>query len=656
MTHIDRLIQAADTRAAAAAKFAQATVEALAKAAFAKMWRFLVEHPDADPREAIQAAQVEFGGGFSQALAEAFSELLDRTISPRELVAMPIAGLTLSRKLYLHNVTTAAEVLGVIREHAKGVHQARELSLALYDGYSPGDGVKRPLEGSARAALPKALRSLTDDPTARRTLTTLQVRGQQQAARLKSKALRAAYLESFSAWTGGAGTQALNRKLEVAQREKNRFFADRIAQTELHRAHMAQVSAELMAGPVEVVQVRMSPTHPRTDICDLHARADLWGLGPGCYPKEEAPLPPFHPFCLPGAALVSTGGRIAAVTRRWYEGDMVVIATASGKRLEATVNHPVLTGRGWVAAGLINVGGNVVSRACPERVEGGDVHDENVPTSIAQVFDSFGLTREVSTVEVPTAAPHFHGDGMAGHVAVVRADRKLWNGVNAALLQSLEDSPLVLGLQPSAGLSFPRHVELPLDASRLSPDGLMSGGSERSPLVSGEAVHADLLLLGGGAGDDAGSDDPGLERDSTDAEIALQILEGSTGEVFLDEVVSVHRYPVACHVYNLETTTHHYTSDGIVTHNCRCKLKSKPSLFAPPGLQPASTEGAFLASQGDDEAARIMGSMERWQRVQRGEPVEAIINEGKDPMYRLLRVGDAKAAQHPLVKVGESAV
>nr|WP_321432001.1 hypothetical protein [uncultured Campylobacter sp.] len=41
----------------------------------------------------------------------------------------------------------------------------------------------------------------------------------------------------------------------------------------------------------------MSITHPRTDICDYYASVDKYGLGAGVYPKDKAPVPPFHPFC-----------------------------------------------------------------------------------------------------------------------------------------------------------------------------------------------------------------------------------------------------------------------------------------------------------------------------------------------------------------------
>lgn len=298
MTNIQRLIQAAEARAAAASRGAKAAIDALALAAFEKMWRRLVAIPEADAAQIIREAQAEFGGAFSEALAAAFSDLLQRSIGVDEVRALPVGQITLSRHLYLHSSTTAAEVLHLVREHAKGLLQARDLSLALYDGYSPADGIQRPLEGRARAELPMALRSLTEDMDARRELTALQVQGQKQAARLKSQALRAAYSEAFDAWEKGAGAEALQRRLDVAQREKNRFFANRIAQSELARAHNARVAMDLMDDDLTtVVQVRLNPAHPRPDICDLHATADLWGLGPGCYPKERAPMPTYHPFC-----------------------------------------------------------------------------------------------------------------------------------------------------------------------------------------------------------------------------------------------------------------------------------------------------------------------------------------------------------------------
>jgi len=49
---------------------------------------------------------------------------------------------------------------------------------------------------------------------------------------------------------------------------------------------------------IQYVQIRLSSKHPKTDICDYHAQVDLYGLGPGVYPKADAPKPPLPPALL----------------------------------------------------------------------------------------------------------------------------------------------------------------------------------------------------------------------------------------------------------------------------------------------------------------------------------------------------------------------
>ena len=38
--------------------------------------------------------------------------------------------------------------------------------------------------------------------------------------------------------------------------------------------------------------------HPKCDICDVYAHADLYGLGKGIFPKDKFPKLPAHPHCL----------------------------------------------------------------------------------------------------------------------------------------------------------------------------------------------------------------------------------------------------------------------------------------------------------------------------------------------------------------------
>lgn len=276
----------------------QAEVERLAQAAHERLLTLLAQGVATE--RAVALAQAWFAERYVALLARAFetAPVGADTWNVRQVERMPVGDLQLSTRLWAHARQTAAEVAMLIREHTAGTQQARELALRLYDGYRPADGLQRPLEGRARAKLPNALRRLTQQPADRAALQRVYEQGMRWAASLKTAPLRAAYAQAFERWRQTKGQSVLDRWLEIAHREKTRQMANRIAQTELARAQQHALAAEFMADPsIEVVTVRMSASHPKRDICDLHARADLFGLGPGTYPKARAPRPPFHPYC-----------------------------------------------------------------------------------------------------------------------------------------------------------------------------------------------------------------------------------------------------------------------------------------------------------------------------------------------------------------------
>ncbi len=72
----------------------------------------------------------------------------------------------------------------------------------------------------------------------------------------------------------------------------------RVFRTEINRAHVNAYEAAAFSNP-DVIGTRflLSPRHPRRDICDMHAHANLYGLGPGVYPKGKNPCPA-HPNTL----------------------------------------------------------------------------------------------------------------------------------------------------------------------------------------------------------------------------------------------------------------------------------------------------------------------------------------------------------------------
>ena len=268
-----------------------AEVRRLAEEAFQEVVRRIRDGQDA--RDAISAVQAGFNGQYVEMLRQSFSELLQTAVSSGQVREMPIGEVSLSRRLYANAREVSSAAREIIRQHTQAMADARKLALELYEGYGFKEGGD-PLQ--VKAKLPKYLREAVRDAEFGPTYETLLRRI--QTTQIKTEALKVSYLQVLDAAVEGAGSRRLERALRVAHYERNRYFANRIAQTELHRADTDRRGAEIMADDeLEVVQIVLSSTHPRADICDLHAGVDKFGLGPGCYPKARAPKPPFHPFC-----------------------------------------------------------------------------------------------------------------------------------------------------------------------------------------------------------------------------------------------------------------------------------------------------------------------------------------------------------------------
>lgn len=247
---------------------------------------------------AIETAQAAFTGWYAKGLAEAFNSILQTNMDAQAVLAMPVGPITLSQKLYANTQLVQAEVQTIVQQHANGIHQARALALALYDGYNRDNKETRPLEFTARGQLPYPLSALVQEPEFKASLLPLLEEARKQAEAIKTPMLRATYLDLIEAWENGAAKKVLDNKIKSATAEKNRFFANRIAQTELSYALGDKIAAEMMGDEdLEVVQFKLNPKHPRSDICDLFALGDFYGLGPGLYPKAKAPVYPLHPFC-----------------------------------------------------------------------------------------------------------------------------------------------------------------------------------------------------------------------------------------------------------------------------------------------------------------------------------------------------------------------
>ena len=260
-----------------------------------------------EPQIAVRRLLTQFEGRYYGLLSDAFGAVLARSVGVLELRDYPIGNVTLSERIHAERRFTERTVSRLIREHLSKLHSARELAKTLYEGH----GFNEQEALNISTPLAKYLRDATKGRGFPDALEI--VKAKSLAAELKTPALRAAYLQAIDAIAKDQGDAAIEKALRTAFYERNRYFANRIAQTELARAQLEQRALDLLRDDdIEWVQIRLSQSHPRPDICDLHAQRDGWGMGPGVYPKDQAPLPPFHPFCrcVASPRLDLTGNRI----------------------------------------------------------------------------------------------------------------------------------------------------------------------------------------------------------------------------------------------------------------------------------------------------------------------------------------------------------
>jgi len=602
------------------------------------------------PRDAITRVMDSFTGEFADLMAASLSAVLQRSVGTESALAINIGPVSLSRKLYAEAQDVSNIVAGIVQRNVRGYQDSKRLALQLFEGYGFREPDAEPLQiNPENPQLPKYMREILDPDPVRRKMATAFAR--LEVDNLSTPALRAAYselLDAIDSIQGTVGRDELEKTLKTAFYERVRYFAERIARTESHRAY-SQREAQILLGDedIEYVQIRRSRTSTAPCICDLITGRDQYGLGRGVYPKAKAPNPPFHPFCLPGDALITSAVNILAVSKRWYDGDMVVITTATGQRLTATVNHPVLTSAGWIPAGLLNVGGNVISRVIGESVAGYSFVDDNhqhVPTSIAEIADAFFASSKVTTREVPVSAEHFHGDGIASQVAVIGAYRELWDRVDAETAKMGANLLFNLTHARAAGLFGKSALDQGLKTALGAFDGGVSICGECAPFFSAELAHSDKAGLTSAPGCDASGLEPSVYDVSTDAELARQIQNGATGAVFVDDIVDIKRYAFHGYVYNLQTSGGHYTCNDIVTHNCKCISSPRLDLSGRQAQEDADADQYFLNRLSEPIAAKIIGSRDKLARVQAGESALAVHNAGSNPVYRIVNLEQAANA------------
>ncbi len=300
---------------------------------------------------------------------------------------------------------------------------------------------------------------------------------------------------------------------------------------------------------------------PRIDDIDGLTARELSSLG--------VLLPPFHPNCLPGDALVAAGS-VTATSERRYKGELLVVRTAGGEMLPCTPNHPVLTQRGWVGACFLVEGDDLLRCGIPERVVGADDDDEHVPSRIEEMAHAPFVPGRMVSREVPVSAPDFHGDGGGSEVAVVLTDRLLRNGHQAMCREHRMQSSLVMAhpTQSLDGLGFPSEFLL---AGNPATHGLMGRLRKGRTLFGRRVRHSEEHAVGAPTWRNPSLDQMPADDAPGDAMLLRERLLRQPG-IVADQLRGIEVQSFHGKVYNCETKAGWYVANGLVTHNCRCGI------------------------------------------------------------------------------------
>jgi hypothetical protein len=403
-----------------------------------------------------------------------------------------------------------------------------------------------------------------------------------------------------------------------------------IARTELGTAYNEATAASYEVAGVERVLVYDGPgclpmghdddaEPPEPDVigiqADREANGQVWTV------EEAKSRVLSHPNCFPsGTVVFAPHHAVVAAIERPFEGEVVVLRTAADDLLTCTLDHPILTGRGWVAAGALSEADHVVRCLDPERVAALiDPDDEYVPAVIEEVARTFLKAGRVPSRGMPSAAEQLQSNCIEGEVDIVRSDGTLgMDDVHPGGGEQLREPGVIeapvgarrvlangAAAQVSVGMLPPAHGSVGSRSDLLAEavwtpgkgiaGGVSSGAKREAVSTKGiaeyAAVTAELLgdLVGGLAGEVADIERakvPGDAQPSRRAALYSECLETSVDRRFADpqalrdalgrfvslvaftQITKIERHEFSGHVYNLQMKNGWYIAGGIVTHNC----------------------------------------------------------------------------------------
>jgi hypothetical protein len=275
--------------------------------------------------------------------------------------------------------------------------------------------------------------------------------------------------------------------------------------------------------------------------------------------------------CVLGSTQLGWPGQaVHGSTSRRYEGAMIQLITAEGHDLTITPNHPVLTTTGYVPAGLLRPGQHVLGTLEPPTP-----HVRDAPPRAEEIH---GALRQAGEPEwVMGSRMDFHGDGSDTEVEVVPAYGNLTRYVDRhGFSQALDLGFVRLSdrERPLSGLGGAVVTRMPVPGAPrgVFADSLVSRTGELAPFSGGEPREPEPVGLTTASDLQAQTEQMPDDGRTAEADFPAHLQYALAAGMAPCEIVQVKRLTGDHLVYNLSTSDHWFTGNGIALHNCRCTM------------------------------------------------------------------------------------
>jgi hypothetical protein len=299
---------------------------------------------------------------------------------------------------------------------------------------------------------------------------------------------------------------------------------------------------------------------------------------------------------------------VVAASRVFYEGPMIELTVSGGDKLTVTPNHPILTVNGFVAAKLFSEGDNVVCCIGSQEVAKTIYKDDNhVPTAIEDIWGALvvsGAKRHTSYLKV--VVPHdFYGDGrfMNGYINIIGADSFLEGEVvDTALNEHVTEDEFNRGCSGQFFFSaFSPSAKL-VKGPGTTFNSRMGSSRQVKPFLGRHALHTQAVGLTNATALNTSLNEITLKDGARYTSLAREFLLRFTSLITEKKLIKVREFSFSDHVYDLQTFSQLYTSNGFLVKNCRCTILPFMDTWAGTEAEVAEARAAMDAEVARREA------------------------------------------------------